>query len=329
LKKRAPRRAPAAKRGLGPSSSVIVRQQNLGQQTDSKVYLNAGRPDSRAKVLKQVSPVCHYVNTGSGSITTSGFNGRQAWGYTQISDVGDLQNLGTFLSLGNVNTTQGRVAPAAYLLHKCEHKLKFSNVGQGTCRLTVMHIRAKRDIYNAMNYTAPDNTSYPWGTPVDAIREGVAAANSGPATTDVRYLIPGVDETESPIFNKYFKKMKTTQIFLAVGGTHTLNSDVAYDRVVDASVYGNANLSSALGITDYLLFKAEGQTGITTLDDPPTITIAPCQIAYTQNWDYSVVQVQNSRSFMFTADPIESTASAVSVISGAVGSGVIAQGLIA
>ena len=326
--RRGGRRPRAARRG--PFNALIsIRQQNLGQQTANKVLLNAGLPDSRAKILKQISPLCHYINTGSGTLTTSGENGRQAWGYAQIAETQTLQNIGTFLSLNTVSAALGRDPLATYLLHKCEHNLKVSNVGQGTVRLTIMHIRAKRDIYNAMVYTSPDGNVYPWGTPVDSIQQGVSASLSGPLTGDVRYLIPGVDETESAIFNKYFKKVKTTQVFMAVGGAHTLTTHVVYDKVLDASVYGNDNASSVMGITDFLLFKAEGQTGVTgTGEEVRTITIAPCQLAYTQNWDYSMVQVQNARRFNTIEDPIESNDTVVNVISGSTGAGTTTVGLI-
>lgn len=317
------RQNPRVPKALG---GTIIKQQNLGQQTVNKVLLNAGLPDSRAKILKAVSPMCHFVNTGNGRITTEGFNGRQAWAYTQISDMTDLNNIGTFLSLETVEVTLPRSAPATYLLHKAEHNLKFSNVGQATCRLTIYHCRAKRDIYTTMNYTSPNNDVYAWGDIVESVQQGIEAANGGPLTSGSRYLIPGMDETESPIFNKYFKKMKTTEVYLAVGGAHTLQTHVTYDKVLDASVYSNSNLASALGITDFLLFKAEGQTGV--IDEGQVPTIAPCQIAYTQNWDYSFLQVQNARRLQVVSDAITSTSAAVDVISGSTGSGVTATGLV-
>lgn len=319
LKSQAPRRS--------ANSNTIVKQQNLGQQTENKCLLDAGLPDSRAKILKAVSPMCHYVNTGNGRVTTEGYNGRQAWGYTGISEITDLNNIGTFLGLENIPNSLTRSPPATYLLHKAEHNLKFSNVGQATCRLTIIHCRAKRDIYASMNYTSPNNDIYPWGTVVEAVQQGIESSNSGPLTSGLRYLIPGNDETESPIFNKYFKKMKTTEVYLAVGGAHTLSTYVTYDKVLDASVYGNSDLASALGITDFLLFKAEGQTGVIAEGEVPTI--APCQLAYTQNWDYSFVQVQNARRLGVTADPLGSTADVVNVISGSTGSGLSATGLLA
>lgn len=308
---------------------MTIRQQNLGQQTENKANLSHGRPDSRSKIMKAVSPLCHYVDTGSGTVTTEGFNGRQAWGYTQIASVQDLLDIGTYLALNNP-IAAAKNPPAAYLLNKCEHKLKFANVGQANVRLTIIHCRAKRDIFVNMNYVDPNNNTYQWGTIVEAIQQGVEAAAGGPTATGVRYLVPGVDETESPIFTKYFSKIKTTEVFLSVGGTHTLTTHVNYDRVMDASVYGNSQLESIMGASDYLLFKAEGQTGITGVlgQSEVGVSIAPCQLAYTQNWDYSFVQVQNARKYLAVTDPIESTAAPVTVISGSTGSGVLSTGLI-
>ena len=306
-----------------------MRQQNLGQQTENKVALSHGRPDSRSAIMKAVSPLCHLIDTGSGTLTTEGANGRQAWGYAQIAGVQDLLDIGTYLALNNP-TAAHRNPPASYLLSKCEHNLKFSNVGQGNVRLTIIHCRAKRDIFVNMNYTDPTSNQYQWGTIVEAVQQGVEAAAGGPTTSGSRFLIPGVDETESPIFTKYFSKVKTTEVFLSVGGTHTLKTHVNYDRVMDASVYGNSQLDSVLDATDYLLFKAEGQTGIIgTGEEIRTVTIAPCQLAYTQNWDYSFVQVQNARKYLQVTDPIESNADVVNVISASTGSGTTTVGLIA
>lgn len=329
-KKSAPRRAAPrrmAGRRAGPSKT-LVRQQNLGQQTENKVSLSHGRPDSRAAIMKAVSPLVHYIDTGSGTVTTDTINGRQAWGFTQIASVQDLLDIGTYLALNNPFPAS-RNPPAAYLLSKCEHNLKFSNVGQANVRLSIIHCRAKRDVFVNNNYTDPTSNSYQWGTIVDAVQQGIEASAGGPTASGVRYLIPGVDETESPIFNKYFAKVKTTEVFLAVGGTHTLKTHVNYDRVMDATVYGNSQLDSVMDATDYLLFKAEGQTGIIgTGEEPRRVTIAQCQLAYTQNWDYSFVQVQNARKYLTITDPITATDEVVAVISGSTGSGVTATGLI-
>lgn len=318
---------------VGATSKTVVKQQNLGQQTENKVMLSHGKPDSRAAIMKAVSPQIHFTNATAGTVTTSGITGRQAWGYTQIASVQDLQDIGTWLALNNVpgvGLSSFRNPPAAYLLTKCEHNLKFSNVGQATVRLSIIHCRAKRDIFVNMNYTDPTGNQYPWGTIVDAVRQGVEAAAGGPETGGVRYFIPGVDETESPIFNKYYRKVKTTEIFLAVGGTHTLKTNVLYDRVMDASVYGNSQLESVMDGSDYLLFKAEGQTSVIgTGEEPRVITIASTQLAYTQNWDYSFVQVQNARKYLSTDDGIGAEVTASNVISGSTGSGVTDPGLIA
>ena len=321
-------RRPAARRAAGGASKVVVRQQNLGQQTDSKVALSHGRPDSRASIMKAVSPLIHYIDTGSGTVTSDTVNGRQAWGSTQIASVQDLNDIGTYLSLNNPKPSAS-VAPSAYLLTKCEHNLKFSNVGQGNVRLSIIHCRAKRDIYTNMNYVDPNSNSYLWGTIVSAVQQGVEAAAGGATVGGTRYLIPGVDETESPIFTQYYQKVKTTEIYLAVGGTHTLQTHVKYDRVMNSTVYGNANLDSVMEATDFLLFKAEGQTGIIgTGEEERRVTIAQCQLAYTENWDYSFVQVQNARRYLTVTDPITATAETVYIVSGSTGSGVTATGLI-
>jgi len=315
---------------------TVVRQQNLGQQTDNKVVHTMGRPDSRARIMKAVSPICHYVNTGRGVVSTQGVNGRQAWGYTMLSSVEDLNEIGDRLAFQNLPgvPTGTEAPPCQYLLTKLEHKIKFSNTSQANCRLSIIHCRAKRDMYNTMDYTAVNTASYVWSSIVDAVQQGIAAAFGGPTTGSSQYFIPGVDETESPIFNKYFQKLKTTEVFLSTGGTHTLQTNINYDRVLDASVYGGSSLNAVLGVTEFLLFKCEGQTGIYYPNpEAPDIsgaivTIAASQVAYTQNWDYSAVQVLNARRFGSVSDPITANGTTATVISGAIGSGVFADGLI-
>jgi len=328
-------RKPTARRAVGGSSKIVVRQQNLGQQTENKVSHTMGRPDSRAKIMKAVSPICHYVNTGIGSVSTQGSNGRQAWGYSMLSSVEDLNEIGLQLSAQNQFSTSGQeVPPATYLLAKLEHKIKFANTSQANCRLSIIHCRAKRDMYNSMSYTAPSTATYTWSSIVDAVQQGIASAFGGTTTGDVNYLIPGMDETESPIFNRYFQKIKTTEVFLAVGGCHTLQTNISYDRVLDASVYGNDSLNAVLGVSEFLLFKCEGQTGVryahplAPVPEEGTITIAPCQVGFTQNWDYSLVQVANARRFGIAFDPITANGAPAQVISGSTGSGVVANGLV-
>lgn len=328
-KKSAAKRKPAPKRKVQKKSLALttIRQQNLGQQTESKVSLRAGRPDSRAAMMKAVSTVAHYVDTGSGIISTEGSNGRQAWQQTSISSQVDLQEMAVLM----VPRTQpgSQVPPARYLLQKCHHVAKFSNVGQATVRLHIMHVRAKRDLYKTMDYTTPNGFIYSWdGTPGTAVQQGISAAGTGPLSGGLTWLVPGVDETESPIFNSYFNVIKRTTVLLAIGGTHRLDTHVAYDRVLDATVYGNEASSGISGVTDFLLFKAEGQTGVITTEDPPRVTIAPCQVVYTENWDYSYTQLSNARQFLDTFDPITSDANVVQVISASTGSGLNAVGLV-
>lgn len=335
--KKAPARKPTGGRKALPKgdAKTVVRQQNLGQQTDNKVSHTMGRPDTRARIMKAVSPPCHWVNTGKGLITTQGQNGRQAWGYAMLSSVEDLNEIGAQLSFQNVEGTSGQeLPPAQYLLTKLEHKIKFANTSQANCRLSVMHCRAKRDLYNTMSYVSPGAATYVWSSIVDAVQQGISAAFGGPTSGSVEYYIPGMDETESPIFNKYFQKIKTTEVFLSVGGTHTLQTNVNYDRVLDASVYGNNSLNGVLGVSEFLLFKAEGQTGVyypnpeNPVPADGIITIVPCQVAFTQNWDYSFVQVQNARRYGVVNDPITANGTTPNIISGSTGSGVLADGLL-
>jgi len=327
---RKPARKPAPKRSAlkkRTNTTTTIRQQNLGSQTENKVVLRTGRPDSRASIFKAVGTMNHYVDTAAGTLTTGGFNGRQAWNQCELATIADLAEIGNLLAPRAGGDSQ--VPPARYMLNNLVHNCKFSNVGQATVRLQIIHCRAKRDLYQAMNYTSPNGISYDWnGLPLSAVQQGVEAAATGPTTGGVRFVIPGVDETESPIFNAYFSVVKRTNVLLAVGGTHRIETRVSYDRVLDASVFQNGNMRAVLGVSDFLLLKAEGQTGVVADTDPVLITIAPCQIAYTQNWDYSFIQVANSKQFLDVFDPITATGARADVISGALGTGVSAIGLI-
>lgn len=308
------------------SSNAVIRQQNLGQQTENTVSFKRGRSDSRAKMMKAVSTTNQWVYQASDKITTAGVSGRQAWNYTDIAVQSDLQNIGDLLAPRGAGS---QTPPARYLLQKCQHNIKFSNLGQANVKLIVLHVRAKRDLYTNNNYTSPSGFVYNWqGTPVQAVQQGIAAAAQQPTTSSTAYLIPGMDESESPLFNSYFSVVKKTEVLLAVGGTHKITTNVSYDRVLDASVYCNTEMTGILGITDFLLMKAEGQTGVST-DGPSLITVAPCQIGYTENYDYTFSQVVGAKKFLDFTDEITAAVQPVSVISGSTGSGVTATGLIA
>ncbi len=331
--KMASKAKPKARRGpktfQGAPAKAVIRQQNLGQQTASQVALSHGKGDSRAAIYKAVSPACRYVCNRTGDITTGGYSGRQAWQSTDIAFIKDLSVIGNLLSVQNVPTAQS-TPPASYMLESCQHNLNVSNVGQGNVKVEFIHCRAKRDLYTegVMDYTTPTGTVYQWDPtdPETAVQQGVEAARTGPSTGGVSYLVPGIDETESPIFNAYFKILKRTEVFLAVGGTHRLQTNCKYNRVLDATVYASSFLAAAAGVTDFILMKAQGQTGV---QDGGAITIAACQVAYTENWDYSFVQVQNSRKTLQVTDSITSNNTTVDVISGSTGSGMTATGLIA
>lgn len=326
-------RKPASKRTAPKkrvTSKTTIRQQNLGQQTESSVTLYHGKPDSRAPILKAVGMSNQYVYTSSNYISTAGINNRNAWAQTKIAKLGDLQTIGQILAPRNADDAN-QLPPARYLLESCEHNCKISNVGQANVRLQIMYVRAKRDLYQTMNYTSPDGFAYEWdGTPLTAVQQGVEAAASGPRVNGSRWYIPGIDATESPIFKSYFSVLKRTDVLLAVGGTHTLHNKMFYNRVLDGSIYGqNETMVGVMGVTDYLLFKAEGQTGIIAAfeGNPARVTTAQCQIALTENHDYKFLQIANSKSYLDTADPLTASTEVVNVISGSTGSGVQAVGL--
>lgn len=112
---------------------------------------------------------------------------------------------------------------------------------------------------------------------------------------------------------------------LAIGGTHLVETNKSYDRVIDATVYKNGEMVSILGLTEFILMRAEGQTGV---QDNSDITVAQTQIVYTYSNNYRFAQVQQSEKFLVLDDNITADTDAVNVISAATGASVTATGLI-
>jgi len=335
---RAAKRAMKARRaGKGPKRPYrrraagkikeVIRQQNLGQQTRSVCLLRAGRPDARAKIFKAVGAASNYVRTFTGPLTTSGVSGRQCWASLVMAPTTDLFEINERLAGRGSGTTFSNDAPTRYLLENCKQKLNISNVGQAATKVTFYHCTAKRDLYAVMDFTSLTGGQYSWAGifPDNAVQQGVSAATNGPLSGSTSFYIPGVLPYESQIFNQYFKVHKETEVLLAVGGSHHIETNKSFDRLLDATVFGNTEMAAILGVSEFILMRAEGQTGVQENGD---ITVAQTQIVYTCSNNYRFTQVQMSEKFLATQDNITADADAVNVISGATGDQVSATGLI-
>lgn len=320
------RRPKAGKRKYKSASKESIRQQNLGQQTRQTCLLNAGRPDTRAKIMKAVGTTCNYITNGKGAITTEGINGRQAWDDSVMANTDDMNAISVQLA-GRSGVLSAK-PPARFLLENIKHRVQFTNASQANVKLAIYHCTARRDIYGTNTYTSPNGTTYGWSgySLANVVQQGVAAAVSGPTSGSSSHFIPGVLPYESQIFNQYFKVHKESEIMLAIGGTHTLETNKRVDRVLDATHYANSEKVAMLGITEYLLFRIEGQAGLT--DVGGVVTVTPSQVIYTETWDYSFCQLESAVKFMFANDNIEANDAQVNVISGSTGGIVPAEGLL-
>lgn len=332
VKKRGPRKGnkskPKAKRaprssGTGHQKSTFI-SEPLGGQTQSLVRLSAGKPDSRAYIMKAVVPPNHRTFTSSSYVTTSLLAGRQAWGNTTLAGQSQLQGIATQLSQTGTNI----VDPARYLLENVKHTVNISNFSQSPCKLFIYHIKTKRDTYDSMNFTSSSGLVYPWqGGPQTAIQMGIACTSGeAPSPSPVLYLVPNILPTESPIFNKYFEIQKETQIMMSQGATHLLTTNKRFDRVMDASVYGNTDMFALQGITEFVLYRAVGVTGYDAAN-PSVNTLSAVQIGLYETFEFTFRQVLQATQTAQILDTVGATASVLQVQSAATGGGSAAVGL--
>lgn len=333
------RKAPARRAGARSNRKTVIRAGTLGSQTTNKVRLTAGKPDSRAKVMNAVAPVNHFTQTLSTILSPAdNASGRVTWGSTRLAGRPHLNYIGTRLAQQNLSSVdisgQGassgpamgmNEAPQRYLLNNVNHVARFSNFSQAACRLTVYHCRAKRDLYLNMNYTAPSGVDYPWtGSDIlTGIQAGIAASVNDPAApiNSVYWYIPGTVPTESPIFNAYFEIHKETEVFMGIGSTHTLETNKHFDKVVDATVYGNTYMSGCLGYTEYLVYRVEGIVGEDAgIEGKAQLTRA--QVGVYESYEYSFRQIQQPFHAETKLDAVGAGVNAVDTISASTGVGI-------
>lgn len=284
-------------RGRRPArilKKTIVRQEALGQATENKLSLLSHRSDSRARVIKAVSTPSHYNSRANYSIqgTSSGVN---ACNLTYFAAQTALSNMAGYLQgTVGINTAgvSSIVQPARFLLENFHGTYTFSNRSSAPCSLKVYVLTSKRDSWYAvppdqMVYNAPNGQSFRWsGDPMTAFQQGIYAGEG--ATGSNEWLLPGVVPTMSDIFNSYFKIEREIEVEMAQGGTHRLEINKHYDKLCDASVYGNTPLVGIKGITHFLLFLATGVPVFDTVS--ASMTTAPVDIGVIETNDYRYTQ---------------------------------------
>ena len=308
-----------------PHFKEVFKQQSLGAQTLNKVRIRSGRPDSRARIMKAVTPSSNYLITAQEQLTTSGYGGRCCWTYTTLASRSHLKSIGNLLAVNNnqdVNT-----APARYLLENLSHALNISNLGNAPARVTLYHCRPKRELYNSMNYSNPAGTAFPWGgDPVTAIQQGLEAQSNGNTSGGVTYLVPGTVPTQSVIFKKYFQIHHETEVLMAVGSSHRVETNRHFDRVADATIYGNQYETGILGLSDFILFKAEGVTGV-EIESQGNKSLTAVQVGIIEDFNYRFTQCSQAQSIYLVTDANTATTDGVNVVVPSSGV-VLDQGLI-
>jgi len=319
-----------------------VIQEGLGQQTENKVILRStNKRDTRARIIKAVSTPFNLVFSNQGYIGNgTNYTGLQAWSQTVLARTSDLVEVGRQLvvnaGLSAVSTTgagdpPALSPPARFLLENCKMTLDFINRSTAGVTLKVFFLRQKRDTYynyvtntSQMTYVSALGLSYPWsGDPISAIQSGVAAANNQTLIVGQdKWKQPGCEPTESDIFNKFFAIEREVEIEMSTGGTHRMEINKHFDRILDASVYSTEEMSSLMGITEWILFQAVGAPVIAS---DGTTTVAPADIGYVQTLNYRATMTANALRAVEVIDTplvqqIATNANQVNAGSGAVSS---------
>jgi len=267
--------------------------------------------------MKAVTPSSNYLVTSQKTLSTLGYGGRCCWAQTALASRPDLKSIGNLLA---VNDNQDiNTAPARYLLENVSHALNISNLGNAPARVTMYHCRPKRELYYSMNYSNPAGTAFPWGgDPVTAVQQGLEAQSNGSTSGGVTFYIAGTVPTQSAIFKKYFQIHHETEVLMAVGSSHRVETNKHFDRVLDASVYGNQYEYGVLGITDFILFKAEGVTGV-EVDAAGNKSLTAVQVGIVEDFNYRFTQCSQAQSIYSTQDNNTATNGGIQVVTPSAG----------
>ena len=294
--KKAPKRRPALRLAGARIShpKLVVRQEGLGQATESRCSVTSGRIDSRARMIKAVGTSSNYQKTVATQMSSTQA-GYQLWSQIPFATQSELQNINSFIGNANgVNYGQ----PARFLLESAHMVYEFQNRSSAPCTLRLYVIRPKRDTWYStttpMTFTASNGNTYPWSGFVDtAIQQGYnAQVNSASGSND--YLNPAVVPTQVNLFNKYYKIDKEIEVEMAQGGVHRFELHRSYGKVLDGSVYGNTPLTALAGITGILLIRVIGSPVTdTTVGANSVVTLSPPNLGIVTTTSYRFTQVSS------------------------------------
>jgi len=271
---------------------LTVRQEGLGQATESRCSVTSGRIDSRARMIKAVGTSSNYQKTVASQVISTQA-GYQQWSQIPFATQSELQNINSFIGNANgVNYGQ----PARFLLESAHMTYEFQNRSSAPCTLRLYVIRNKRDTWysttSPMVFTASNGNSYPWSGFVDtAIQQGYnAQTNAASGSND--YLNPAVAPTQVDLFNKYYKIDKEIEVEMAQGGVHRFELHRSYGKLMDGSVYGNTPLTAIAGVTGILLIRVIGSpvTDV-TVGANSVVTLSPPNLGIVTTTSYRFTQV--------------------------------------
>jgi len=327
------RKAPAKPRYV-KKHKELIKQESLGQQTESKIRFSVGRPDTRARIMKAIGAASFYMRNSQLTLDGVATGIQNVYAFVNAEPV-TLAEIGQQIS--NVTGMGSSTQPSRYLLENVHHRMVFSNNSTAPTRLKLFWITQKRDTWNgdagaySMQYVAPVGAVYKWdGTPTQAFDVGLEAeSNVAPGAT-LPSTIPGNTPTMSKLFNDYFKIEREEEVEMATGGVHTVEVNRKFDKVIDASVYSCAPYLGIRGYTQWILAVSYGTpvrvTGVTPGAGP--MTTSQVNIGCIEFKEYRYTQVQPAITTLNTADALlavaDSSTTAINPGSGASGAPIIA-----
>lgn len=268
---------------------MLVRQEGLGQVTETKISVPSGRADTRARMIKAIGTASNYNKTDQFFITGS-LAGTQTWSSFSFATQSALQNINTFIGSANGVTFN---QPARFLLENVHLTYEFQNLSSAPQILKIYVLRPKRDTWvsntDPMTFVSASGNAYPWtGYPESAIQEGYNAQVSVAAGSN-NYLNPAVAPTTVNLFNKYYQIDREVEIEMAQGGVHRFELNRHYDKVCDGSIYGSTALTSIMGLTGLLLFRVQGTPVHDTTSNTMTLSLANLGVVAQTNYRFTQV----------------------------------------
>jgi len=293
-KKKAGRKS-APRRGRGIAHQMIS-QPAQGGETSSACTLKAYKHTAITRAICNVGTKQRWLSNYTTSLQTS--QGKQ--------DVRSFSANNRALLKVFADQYQGAIPNGAtpgpqvarYVLEHVRYNHAIMNDCSAPVQIKIYDIELRRDLNTAMNYSSPTGSNYLWTGAEGAWDAGLQAAQgfvSG-ASPNQRFIY-GAVPTESAVFNAYFRIAKQTTVNLAVGGLHRHVYNRQYNRLLDASVYGNTYANGFQGLTHWQmvvlvpppgsLVAGSGATINTTVPAVKVNIVSDMEVNYTFGASYA------------------------------------------